>query len=148
MTPIRHRAPITLAALLVSGVVVAAQTPAAPTPAQSPLSGTSWQLVRFESSTEVKDSPGDRNKYTLSFSPDGTAFVRSDCTRGTSTWKSPGQGQLHVGPLNHSRGICSWGGGHDRIIRDWLLIRSFLIENGHLFITLTGDVGVYEFEPA
>jgi para-nitrobenzyl esterase len=36
---------------------------------------------------------------------------------------------------------------HDRIVKHWSLIRSFVIRDGHLFLSLMADGGIYEFEP-
>jgi len=37
---------------------------------------------------------------------------------------------------------------HDQIAKQWPAIRSFMLKDGHLFLSLMADGGVYEFEPA
>jgi para-nitrobenzyl esterase len=37
---------------------------------------------------------------------------------------------------------------NDRIARDWEYVRSYVMRDGHLFIALMADGGIYEFEPA
>lgn len=37
---------------------------------------------------------------------------------------------------------------HDRIVKHLPLVRSYLIKDGHLFLSLMADGGIYEFEPA
>jgi hypothetical protein len=34
-----------------------------------------------------------------------------------------------------------------RIVKDWNFVRSYVIKDGHLFLSLMADGGIYEFEP-
>ena len=43
--------------------------------------------------------------------------------------------------------MCPPGSLHDRIVKDWELVRSYIIKNGNLFLSLMADGGIYEFEP-
>lgn len=36
---------------------------------------------------------------------------------------------------------------HDQIVKQWANIRSYVIKDGHLFLSLMADGGIYEFEP-
>ena len=36
---------------------------------------------------------------------------------------------------------------HDQIVKQWGYIRSYVIKDGHLFLSLMADGGIYEFEP-
>jgi para-nitrobenzyl esterase len=38
------------------------------------------------------------------------------------------------------------GSLHDQIVKQWANIRSYVIKNGHLFLALMADGGIYEFE--
>jgi para-nitrobenzyl esterase len=116
--------------------------------AQPPsLAGTSWQLVRFQGGDGATLTPDDKTKYTLAFNADGTVAVRIDCNRGRGTWKSPTLPQLQLGPLALTRAMCPPGSLHDRIVKDWEAIRSYVLKDGHLFLSLMADSGIYEFEP-
>jgi para-nitrobenzyl esterase len=97
---------------------------AAPNPAA--LGGTSWQLVKFQSSDEKTLTPDDKAKYTISFGTDGRVSARIDCNRGAGTWKSSGPNQLQFGPLALTRAACPPGSLHDRIARDWEFVRAFV----------------------
>ena len=35
----------------------------------------------------------------------------------------------------------------DQMVKQWGYIRSYLIKDGHLFLSLMADGGIYEFEP-
>jgi heat shock protein HslJ len=111
------------------------------------LAGTSWQLVRFQSGDGTTLSPEDKNKYTLAFANDGGVSVRIDCNRGHGTWKSSAPSQLELGPLALTRAMCPAAPLTDRIPKDWPHVRSYLLKDGHLFLSLMADAGVYEFEP-
>jgi heat shock protein HslJ len=115
--------------------------------AQVSLGGTSWQLVRFQGGDDRVLTPDDRTKYTMVFGTDGRVNVRIDCNRGQGTWKSSGPSQLQFGPLALTRAACPPGSLHDRIAKDWPFVRSYIIKNGNLFLSLMADAGIYEFEP-
>ena len=118
-----------------------------PAQSRSELEGTSWQLVKFQGSDETTRVPDDRAKYTLTFGTGGRLTARIDCNRGQSTWKSSGPGELQFGPLAISRAQCPAGSLHDSILKHLALIRSYVIRDGHLFLSLMADGGIYEFEP-
>ena len=122
--------------------VISAQAP----PPGSPLSGTSWQLVKFQGSDDTTLTPDDRSKYTLEFGADGRLSARIDCNRGRGSWKASGP-SLELGPLALTRAMCPPGSLHDRIVKQWSAIRSYVVKDGHLFLSLMADGGIYEFEP-
>jgi hypothetical protein len=45
------------------------------------------------------------------------------------------------------RAKCPAGSLHDQIVKQWGNIRSSVIKDGHLFLSLLADGGIYEFEP-
>jgi len=112
------------------------------------LSGTSWQLVKFQGSDGTTLTPDDGTRYTIEFGGDGRLSTRIDCNRGQGTWSSSGPSQLEFGPLALTRAQCPPGSLHDQIVRQWGYVRSFVIRNGHLYLALMADGGIYEFEPA
>jgi heat shock protein HslJ len=120
---------------------------AAPDRDASPLQGTSWQLVRFQGGDDTVLTPDDGAKYTLQFGAGGRIAARLDCNRGNGTWQATGAGQLTLGPLALTRAMCPPGSLHDHLVRQWAAIRSYVIEDGHLFLSLMADGGIYEFAP-
>lgn len=132
--------------LALTGASTAGDVAAAP---QAALAGTSWQLVRFEGGDGTVLTPDDRAKYTLAFEKDGNGVaMRLDCNRGRGTWSSSGVGQVQFGPMAVTRAMCPPGSLHDQIVRQWGNIRSYVIRDGHLFLSLMADGGTYEYEPA
>ncbi len=132
--------------LLTATLAIAAPSVRAQTPPAG-LGGTSWQLVRFQGGDDTTLTPDDRAKYTIEFRADGSLTARIDCNRGRGTWTSPGPSQLQFGPLAVTRAQCPQGSLHDRIVKDWSYIRSYVSKDGHLFLSLMADGGIYEFEP-
>jgi para-nitrobenzyl esterase len=117
-------------------------------PSSSELTRTSWQLVKFQGSDDTTLTPDDRAKYTIELASDGRLSARVDCNRGRGTWKSSGANQIEFSPLALTRAMCPEGSLHDHIVRHWGNIRSYVIRDGHLFLALMADGGIYEFEPA
>jgi heat shock protein HslJ len=111
------------------------------------LAGTSWQLVKFQGGDDTTLTPDDRSKYTIEFESGGRLFARVDCNRGRGTWKSSGKNQIAFGPLALTRAKCPAGSLHDQIVKQWENIRSYVVKEGHLFLSLMLDGGIYEFEP-
>ena len=129
------------------GAVCIACSQSPPQSAAGGLGGTSWQLVRFQGDDDKVLIPDDKAKYTIAFGADGSVVVRSDCDRGRGTWKSSPRGQLEFGPLALTRAACPPGSLHDRIVKHWAFVRSYLVKDGHLFLSLMADGGIYELEP-
>ena len=116
-------------------------------PAPETLAGTAWQLVKFRGGDDSVLTPDDKSKYTLAFGADGAVSARIDCNRGRWTWKSPGKGRLEFGPMAITRAMCPAGSLHDHIVRQWPYVRSYVIRDGRLFLSLMADGGTYELEP-
>jgi heat shock protein HslJ len=110
------------------------------------LAGTSWRLVRFQGSDDATLTPDDRAKYTIDFGAGGLLTARVDCNRGRGTWKSTGS-QIQFGSLALTRAGCRAGSLHDHFVKQWSNIRSYVIRDGHLFLALMADGGIYQFEP-
>ena len=110
------------------------------------IGGTSWRLVAFRGGDDKILIPDDRAKYMISFGTDGGVSARIDCNRGRGTWKSAGPNRLELGPLSLTRAMCPTP-LNDRLVKDWSYVRSYILKNGHLFLSLMADGGTYEFEP-
>ena len=137
-----------MAALVAFTVPLFGQTPSGP--GAPPLAGTSWQLVRFQGGDGTVVTPDDSSKYTLAFAGDGTITARIDCNRGRGSWKSSAPSQLELGTLALTRAMCPPQSMHDRIVKHWPSIRSYVLKDGkdgHLYLSLMADGGIYEYKP-
>ena len=128
-------------AVFTAGAQVSPASPA------SGLEASSWQLVKFQGSDDTTLTPDERSKYTIEFGTGGQLTARIDCNRGRGTWKSSGPNQVQFGPLALTRAQCPPGSLHDHIVKQWSFIRSYVMKDGHLFLSLMADGGIYEFEP-
>lgn len=135
------------ASVLLLALVCAACAPVPPQDAAGSLAGTSWRLVKFQGGDGTVLTPDDGSKYTLAFSSGGIVSARIDCNRASGSWKSSGRNQIEFGPLAITRAMCPPGSLHDRIVNHWPYFRSYMIRDGHLFLSLAADGGVYEYEP-
>jgi para-nitrobenzyl esterase len=111
------------------------------------LGGTSWQLVKFQGGDDTVLRPDDKSRYTLAFGTDGRVSARIDCNRGSGTWTSAGANQVQFGPMAVTRMMCPPGSLHDHIVKQLPYVRSYVIKDGRLFLSLMADGGIYEFEP-
>jgi len=138
--------PAMIAALL-QVVMMSSMIGMAQSSSSTSLAGTSWQLVKFQSSDDKKITPDDRTKYTISFGANGRASIRLDCNRGSGSYESKGPNQLEFGRFAITLMMCPPGSLQNRVARDLGAVRSYVIKDGHLFLSLMADGGIYEFEP-
>jgi len=131
----------------------------APTAPASPLAGTHWQLVAFESMSDEQGvaRPPDPATYTLAFGTDGRASFRLDCNRGSATWKAsaatgdtPGRrsGSLEFGALATTRAMCPPASLEPRLVKALPYVRSYVLMDGRLHLSLFADGGILVFAPA
>jgi heat shock protein HslJ len=113
----------------------------------NPLSGTSWQLIRFQGPDERTVTVDDKSKYTIKFGSDGRVVARVDCNRASSTWRVTAKGELKFGSWSRTSAKCGPGSLHDQIVTEGGDVRNFAIKDGHLFLSGRGDGGYYELEP-
>ena len=134
--------------VLVSYMVISACAQIMPQAASPSLGGTSWRLVKFQGGDGTVLVPEDKSKYTLAFADDGVVNARIDCNRGRGGWKSAGPSQIEFGPMAITRAMCPPGSLHDQIVKQLPHVRSYVLKDGRLFLSLMADGGIYEFEPA
>lgn len=113
---------------------------------QHELTGTGWRFVRFASGDGSVSEPGDR-LYTVEFREDGRAALRFDCNHGSGSWTSAAPGQLEFGPAALTLMLCPPGSLDSLFTRQWGYIRSYLLRDGRLYLSLAADGGIFEFEP-
>ena len=111
------------------------------------LGGTAWRRVEFRSGDGSVLQPDERSKYLIVFGADGILTARFDCNRGRGSWKSDGAGQLEFGLMATTRAYCGTDALHDRVVRLLPQVRSYLVREGRLYLSLVADGGVFEFEP-
>jgi len=111
------------------------------------LKGTAWRLVQFRGGDGTMLTPGEKDRYTLALAGNGRASVRVNCNRGSAAWSTDGPGQIKFGPMGLTRMMCPPAALSDNIVKQWEYVRSYVMKNGHLYLSLMADGGTYEFEP-
>ena len=112
-----------------------------------PLSGTSWQLVKFQGSDDTTFAPDDKSKYTIKFGTNGRVTARVDCNRASTSWRVTANDRLEFGSWSRTNAKCGPGSLHDRIVTEGAAVRNFAIKDGHLFLSGMEGGGYYELEP-
>jgi para-nitrobenzyl esterase len=60
---------------------------------------------------------------------------------------SKGARQIGFGPIATTRAMCPPGSLFDRYITQFQWVRSYIIRDGHLFLSTMADGAISEFEP-
>jgi len=130
---------------LVTGMLLAAML--ASTAQAEPLADTKWQLVEIASMNDETDRPDDPAKYTLAFGEDGSVAIQADCNRGVGSWTSEGDNQVSFGPIASTRALCPPESISDKYLAQFAFVRSYVLEEGNLFLATMADGAIIEFEP-
>lgn len=105
-----------------------------------------WQWVSFQSMDDSSIEITDPSLYTLEMQTDGVS-VRADCKRGTGGFELEGS-SLTFTDLATTTMACPPESLGDRYLSYLGYVRSWLIENGHLYLSLYADGGIMRFRPA
>jgi heat shock protein HslJ len=122
-----------------------------PTTAGAPsLVGTTWELVQVQSMDDAQGSIRlpDPSLYTLHFGADGRVALRLNCNRAMGPFQvqvsTDGRsGSLRFGPLAGTRAMCPSPSMDEKLLRDLADVRSYLVRDGQLHLSLMADGGIY-----
>jgi heat shock protein HslJ len=118
--------------------------------AVAPLAGTHWRLVEFQSMDDRQGitRPSEGSLYTMWLHGDGAVAMQLNCNRATGTWSAaPGSdassGQFEFGPLAATRALCPPPSMDESIVAQSQFVRSYLLKEGRLYLSLMADGGIY-----
>jgi len=133
---------------------VAADEKSAPAASSSPLAGTEWRLVEIQSMDDAIGTvrPDDPSLYTMRLNADGTASFRLNCNRASGKWSAKAgpqgsSGQFELGALAATRALCPPPSLDEKIAAQAGFIRSYLLKDGRLYLSLMADGGILAWEP-
>jgi len=133
---------------------VAIATPQEATTAPGPLADTAWRLVQFQSMDDAVGTvrPENPAAFTMRLNADGKVNMKLDCNRASGTWSSEpagdgASGSFTFGPLAMTRAICPPPNLDEQIGRHAEHVRSYLLKDGRLHLSLMADGGIYTWEP-
>lgn len=119
-------------------------------PADPSLAGTHWRLVEFQSMDDRQGTtrPSEGSLYTMWLHGDGTVAMQLGCNRATGTWSAaPGSdaasGRFEFGPLAATRALCPPPSMDESIVAQSQFVRSYLLKDGRLYLSLMADGGIY-----
>lgn len=117
------------------------------------LAGTDWRLVEFQSMDDATGTlrPEDPSLYTMRLNADGTVAMRLNCNRATGTWSvdptgDASSGRFAFGPLAATRAMCPPPSMDEQIVAQSEFVRSYLLQENRLYLSLMADGGIYAWE--
>lgn len=135
-------------------VIALALTACGKAAASDPLTGTTWHLTGITSmapNEEPNTTIDDPSLYSVTFGDDGRATFQVHCNRGSSTWQStasaPDSGSLTFGPIALTRMFCPQPSADTKVAAALGRVRSYLISDGKLHLSLEADGGVMDWTP-
>jgi heat shock protein HslJ len=118
------------------------------------LADTQWRLVEIQSMDDAQGTAkaNDPSLYTMRLNRDGSVSMRLNCNRATGTWKAepsadPASGRFEFGPLAGTRALCPPPSLDERVTSDARYVRSYLLKDGRLHLSLMADGGIHVWEP-
>lgn len=101
--------------------------------------------------------PEDNQVYSMRLEKDGSVRMQLNSNRAMGSWSAnPSEhgegGSFSFGPLAGTRALCSppsmgsLPAMDEKILRDSAYVRSFLLKDGQLHLSLMADVGIYTWE--
>lgn len=116
------------------------------TDASDELIGTTWQWVQTAYSNDSVVVADDPSRYTLLFDESGQVAVQLDCNGGSGEYTMDGSSLL-FGPIASTLIACTADSQATVFAKDLNEVYSYVIEEGHLFLSLKLDTGIMEFAP-
>jgi heat shock protein HslJ len=117
--------------------------------ATSPLTGTRWELVQFQSPEDAIgiEKPADPTRYVMELQAGGRLALQLDCNRATGRWEahptSPTDGLITFAAPAMTRAACLSASWDTRLARDLQHVHSYTLEGDRLHLALIVDSGIY-----
>jgi len=121
----------------------------------STLVNTQWRLIEFRS---MDDAIGikrtdDSSKYTMRLNGDGTVTLQLNCNSANGTWSTEAGQDLSNGrfefgsPFMATRVLCPPPSMDELVLSQAPYVRSFLLKDGRLYLSLMADGGIFVWKP-
>jgi heat shock protein HslJ len=104
-----------------------------------------WRWIDFQGMDGGTLQVDDPARYTLTFRVDGVA-VQADCNSGRASFDLDGSG-IRFGPVATTMMACPGESLADRYLGYLGNVQGWRVEDEHLFLSLSADAGIMEFEP-
>jgi hypothetical protein len=121
--------------------------------APDPFLGSEWRLLEFQSMDDSIGTlrPDAAQEFTMRLNADGTVNMQLDCNYANGSWshvpsEAGDSGSFSLGPLVTTRALCRPPNFDERFVRDAEYLRSYLLRDGRLYLSLMADGGIYVWE--
>lgn len=118
------------------------------------LAGTEWRLLAIQSMDDSVGTarPDPPSKYTMRLNSDGTVNMHLNCNSANGHWSAKPSsegisGSFEFGPLAATRALCPPPTLDEQIVRQSQYVRSYLLKDGRLHLSLMADGGILIWEP-
>jgi len=118
------------------------------------LADTRWRLVEIQSMDDATGTkrPGDPSQYTMLLGGDGAVEMRLNCNSAKGTWSAEAgpdssSGRFQFGPLAATHALCPPPSLDEQISGQAQYVRSYLLKDGRLHLSLMADGGIFVWEP-
>jgi hypothetical protein len=96
--------------------------------------------------------PDHPSRYTMHLGRDGSVTMRLNCNHAGGSWSiepagDGSSGRFEFGPLAATRALCSSPGIDTNFLVQAPYIRSYLLRDGSLYLSLLADAGIYAWRP-
>ena len=93
----------------------------------------------------------DPSQYTMRLNADGSVALRLNCNSAAGTWSAeaatdPSSGRFEFGPLAATMASCPPPGVDEQVTRQAPYVRSYLLKDGRLYLSLMADGGIFVWE--
>jgi len=119
----------------------------------NPFGNTQWQLVEFQSMDDEEgiSRPDEPSLYTMRLNADGTVSLRLNCNYASGTWSAEptgngATGRFAFGPLSATQVVCPPPSMDEEFAMQAGYIRSYLLQDDRLYLSLMADGGIYVWE--
>jgi heat shock protein HslJ len=136
--------------LSLCGLFAAAENGAS---SESPLAETSWHLVEFQSMSDRIGviRPHDPSAYVMHLKSDGTVTMRLNCNYARGNWsakpsQAPQSGHFEFSRFALTDLMCAPPSMDQSIGSQAEYIRSYVLENDKLYLSLMADGGIYVWQ--
>lgn len=114
--------------------------------AQNPLLDTTWTLVGIQSMDDSIGiaTPAEGKTFTVRLTADGRVDVQADCNRGGGGYQHDGN-SLEFGPMAVTKVYCGSESLDGRFLQELSFVRSYILNDGKLFMSTMSDGAILEF---
>jgi heat shock protein HslJ len=110
------------------------------------LTASTWQWIGLTDPLQQVEIASPE-KYTLTFTADGSVQIQADCNQGTASYTAAEDGSLSIEPGIFTLVACPPESRGEEFIQKLGFAAIHFFQDGNLFIDLMADGGTLEFSP-